>query len=429
MQLVGPLDKQWEERASARRIPRAGESRAPRARHTDVVPDARAWLTRHERVADAAITLLVLLLMLQPLFQARGCDCEQLPAWGWGLVLAETLPLIWRRRFPFAVAFATGLLAGVHGASSVPDAPLSFPALVALYALAAHGTRRKALLGAGIAVVAIAVALIVDRSQADSQDVTVNYLVFATAWLLGDSARSRRERSVELEQRMAQAELTRTAEAGQAVAQERTRLAREMHDVLAHSVALMVVQAEAGPVVVHRDPDRASQAFEAISATGKQALTELRGLLGVLRAEADQSQQLSPQPGLAQLDPLIQRCREAGLEVRVSVHGDVRPLSTSADLAAYRVVQEALTNVVKHAGPARAEVVVRYDAEAVEVTVCDDGLGANEPAGTSQKGHGLVGMRERLAALGGELSAGPAGQRGWTTSGRLPLPRQSEPTR
>ena len=377
---------------------------------------ARAWLHRHPRVADAGLALVVLAVTVQPLLDGMGCGCAPAPAWGYGLAVLMCLPLVWRRRWPFAAGLAAGLLAAVFGLTSLPEPVVAFAALVGIYSVAAHGSRRVALASAGIAAVAITLTLLLDRQSADAQDYTVNFLVFATAWLLGDGARSRRERAAELEARIDQAEQMRVVEAERALAEERTRIARELHDVVAHAVSLMVVQAEAGPVVVHRDPDRAVRAFDTISSTGKQALTELRQLLGLLRT--DPADRLAPQPTLAALPALVDGVRRAGLPVELAVEGPVRPLPAGVELAGFRIVQEALTNTLKHAGPVRARVLVRYDGDVVELEVRDDGAGGvAAPSG----GNGLVGMRERAGVLGGTVSAGPV-EGGWRVHARLPVP-------
>jgi signal transduction histidine kinase len=204
------------------------------------------------------------------------------------------------------------------------------------------------------------------------------------------------------------------------VAEERARLARELHDVVAHAVSMVVVQAEAG-AAAGGPPDRVEEAFDAIADTGRTALAELRRLLGVLRSPGEAGPR-EPQPGVAQLEPLVESVRRAGLPVEVRVEGADRPLPPGVDLSAYRIVQEALTNSVKHAGPARASVLLRYGERDLELEVVDDGRG---PRTGSAAGHGLAGMRERTALLGGELDAGPAPGGGFTVRARLPL----EPSR
>ncbi len=371
-------------------------------------PDVAPW------VLDVGLAVLVLSVSLQPLLRPGDCGCPPVPAWGHALVVAQCLPLVWRRRFPFAVALVVGLLTTAVGLSTLPEPAVSFAGLVAVYSAAAHAGRRLALVVAGTATVLIAVVLAVDRPAADLEDAAVIALTFTTAWLLGDGARSRRQAAAELAERADALERTREAEARRAVVEERNRIAREMHDVLAHSVSMMVVQAEAGPVVVERDPQRAVEAFDAISTTGRAALRELRRLLGVLRD--DEPGTLAPLPGLAQLPELVESVRAAGVDVSLIASGETLPDSPAADLAAYRIVQEALTNVVKHAGPARVVLRVDRGPAGVRIEVADDGLGAPVP-GT---GRGLLGMRERAAAVGGTVHAGPAARGGWVVSAELP---------
>jgi signal transduction histidine kinase len=220
-----------------------------------------------------------------------------------------------------------------------------------------------------------------------------------------------------LRERARQLERQREEKARTAVAEERGRIARELHDVVAHSVSVMVVQAQAGQRLL-ADPDLAGGAFRAIEASGREALVELRRLLGILRTGAEQPA-IGPQPGLGSLGVLLEQVREAGLPVELRVEGEQVQLPPGVDLAAYRIVQEALTNTLKHAGSARAEIIVRYGPSAVELEVLDDGRGA--PAATNGSGHGLIGMRERVALYGGRLEAEPRKAGGFAVRARLPL--------
>ena len=377
--------------------------------------DLSAWWRGHPTAVDAVLAAVLLGVTLQPLLRAEACGCEPTPLWGYALATASCLPLVWRRRFPVPVALVVGLLTAVLSATEFREPALPFAGLVALYTAAAHASRRLALAAAAVAALVIGITLAVDWPVADVEDVTIIYLTFATAWLLGHANRSRRERTAELEARAADLERTRTAESARAVVEERSRIAREMHDVLAHSVGLMVVQAEAGPVVVERDPARAVAAFDAISETGRETLRELRRLLGVLRE--DEASPLAPLPGLAEVPELVERVRRNGLEVALVMTGSDRPVPAPVGLSAYRIVQEALTNVVKHAGPARVTVRLEQGDGALRVEVVDDGLGS--PAGSA--GRGLLGMRERAGALGGTSTAGPGPDGGWVVRAELPL--------
>ena len=233
------------------------------------------------------------------------------------------------------------------------------------------------------------------------------------AYALGTGARARRDRIAMLEERA-----RRLAQAHDAaVARERERIAREMHDVLAHSVSLIVVQAEAGPVVVRSDPDKAEAAFDAIAATGRDALGQLRRTLGVLRSDGPARQ---PQPDLDDLPALVDQARRAGLEASLSERGDRRPVPAELALAAYRVVQESLTNTVRHAGARRVRVRLDWRQAALHVEVSDDGHG---PAPDGHPGHGLVGMRERVTACGGDLRTGVGdGGVGFRVAAALPFP-------
>ena len=300
--------------------------------------DLRPWVRRLEPLADPALAAAVLVLSLLPLLQARGCDCQPAPAWAFLLVVGECLPLAFRRRWPFAACLTTGAVSMIYGAANLADPPVFYATLVGLYSVAAHATRRQSYIAGAVAGLGLTGVVVWDRTNSNFEDFVVNGAVFATAWLLGDSARSRRERALALEARATQLERTRAAEAEAAVVAERNRIARELHDVVAHHVSLMVVQAEAGPVALQRDPRAAVESFDSISAVGKQALAEMRRLLGVLRSGDDAS--LAPQPGVAQLADLVAGVRSAGLDVTLDVTGSPRPVPAAVDLSAYRLVKQ-----------------------------------------------------------------------------------------
>jgi len=370
-------------------------------------------LLRLRGFSDLALAAVVLVVSLQPLFRTgKG----PIPGWGYVLVVAMCLPLVLRRRYPLAVALVCGGLTMVYGLSSLPDPPVPYAGLLSLYSVATHGSRDHANAAGIIAAFAITSALLVDPA-ADLEDATVQLLLFATAWLLGDSTRRRREAATALAERADQLERTRAAEAAAAVAAERSRIARELHDVVAHHLSMMVVQAEAGAVATHRDPGRTEAVFDAIGAAGKQALTEMRRLLGVLKQ--DGPAELAPQPGAGEIPSLVDGVRSTGLSVDFTVSGDPPELPLAVGLTAYRIVQEALTNSVRHSGASSVTVAVAYDDRVVQVTVSDDGAGGSTPARPG--GHGLVAMRERVALVGGTLDAGPAPQGGWTVRAVLPL--------
>jgi signal transduction histidine kinase len=290
--------------------------------------------------------------------------------------------------------------------------------------------------------VVVVVVMTLPRADADVVDAAFVSLSLAGAWVLGDRARVQRALAAELQERAVRLERERAEDARRAVASERARIARELHDVVAHHVSMMVVQAEAGPVAAERDPARAAGAFEAIAATGRQALVEMRRLLGVLRGDGDQAPSLAPQPGLAEVPSLVEQVGRAGLRVELVVEGAQEPLPAGVDLSAYRIVQEALTNAVKHAGPGRARVLVRYGEDALRLQVHNEAADppaarndleppsaaagpfrpADSPVGDRQvRRSGLVGMRERVHLFGGELHAGPGPDGGFTVDARLPI--------
>ncbi|HYM57836.1 MAG TPA: sensor histidine kinase [Solirubrobacteraceae bacterium] len=334
-----------------------------------------------------------------------------------GLLL--TLPLAARRRAPLAVAgifAATAALNAILGGGLFAGEPPPFASLVAgavtFYSLGAHTEDRPALVGAGLGVAGLWSAVIA-TGPADAQSFLFSAgLIVATPWLVGRSMRSRSLRVALLHREQLQRERV-------AVGEERARIARELHDVVAHSVGVMVVQAQGARRVLDRDPERAGEALRSIEETGRSALTEMRRSLGVLREEGSGAA-LEPQPGIGDLDGLVEDARGAGLEIELRVAGEPRALPPGIDLSAYRIVQEALTNTIKHAGATHARIAVRYGERELELEVSDDGTGAATANGSHQ-GHGLVGMRERVALYGGELWTGSGSDAGYSVRARIPL--------
>jgi signal transduction histidine kinase len=342
-------------------------------------------------------------------------------ALGYALVLLHTLPLAARRRFP-GVVLASCVASGLaFVALGLPPVVLGVAILVAVYSVAAYGERWVSLAGlAAAAVGSAAVQLTPGRFQMPTP--VTNTLILGAAWLLGHFVDVRRAYTDQLE-RTAELERARAEAARRAVAEERLRLARELHDVVAHSISVIAVQSGVGAHVAASQPEEAAKALAAIEATSRAALIELRRLLGVLRQEGEPQGSLAPVPGLADLDALLTEVAKAGLAVRLRVEGTPWQLPAGVDLSAYRIVQEALTNVVKHAGEARAQVTIGYGDQDVTVEVTDDGLGVTAPAGDGRVrvGHGLIGMRERVQVFGGELEAGPRPGGGFRVAARLPL--------
>jgi signal transduction histidine kinase len=343
-------------------------------------------------------------------------------ALGYGLVLLHTLPLVARRRFPgivLVLVVASGLAFAVL---DLPPAILGIAILVAVYSVAAYGSRWVPLAGlAGVEVALVAVQRTPGRTGAVT--LVINMGVVAAAWLLGHFAHNYRAYAGRLEERTAELERAREELARRAVTEERLRLARELHDVVAHAMSVIAVQSGVGAHIADTQPKEAAKALVAIEATSRAALEELRRLLGVLRQADEPQGELAPVPGLGDLDGLLAEAGKAGLAVRLQVHGTRPPLPAGVDLSAYRIVQEALTNVVKHAGPATAQVVVGYRDQEIRVEVTDDGRGAVTSVGDGRvgSGHGLIGMRERVAAFGGDLEVGPRPGGGFRVAARLPF--------
>ncbi|MFI6514999.1 sensor histidine kinase [Spirillospora sp. NPDC050679] len=309
------------------------------------------------------------------------------------LAAGNSLPLLWRRRYPFAVTLVCGV--GTT-ALAFGDALGDLPAaqLVATYTFAALCDPAERAIAVAGTVVGVSTSVLIPKDEV--LNLGVVGLAFAVAYTLGTAARARADRIAMLEERA-----RRLAEGqGAAAARERQRIAREMHDILAHAMSMVAIQAEAGPLVVRSDPDKAEEVFDAISVTAREALAQLRRALGVLREE-DAGRR--PPPGLAGVPELVDGVRRTGLEVSLEESGE--PVEVPQDLASavYRIVQEGLTNTVKHARARSVAVRLEWGERVLRVEVVDDGRGGAAADG----GHGLVGMRERVAAVGGELEAGP----------------------
>jgi signal transduction histidine kinase len=327
-------------------------------------------------------------------------------------MLAMAVPLAWSTRRPLAVVvavsgvFAAWILASVPSGSLMPLVMV----MVAVFGVAARTPLRTALAGGALGLAAT--WLIFATTDNDLANYAFTGVFIIGAWLGGRAVAGRQARADSLEARAVRLERERAT----AIADERARIARELHDVVAHSVSVMVIQAQAAQ---HADDARLTgEALRSIESTGQQALVEMRRLLGLLR-RADDELALAPQPSLRHLDHLAATVRQAGLPVELRVEGEPAPLPPGVDLSAYRIVQEALTNALKHAGPARALVLVRYRPGEIELEVSDDGAGAPAPANGG--GHGLAGMRERVDVYGGELESGRRPGGGYALRVRLPF--------
>ncbi|ARF63366.1 MULTISPECIES: sensor histidine kinase [Streptomyces] len=349
------------------------------------------------------------------------------------VALALSTVVALRRRVPEKMLLLAILVGLVQLVAGVRPGIGNFAMLVITYTVATIGERWASRLALVCSLSAAALSQL--RWEAEpggswAQTVFVTIIMtvpFVLAWVLGDSLRTRRAYFDQLEERAARLEREREAQSKVAVAAERARIARELHDVVAHNVSVMVVQADGAAYVMDAAPDQAKQALETISSTGRQALAEMRRLLGVLRTgDAPESGEYVPQPDVEQIEDLVEQVRQTGLEVDFKVEGTPRPLPSGVELTAYRVVQEALTNTRKHGGPdAGASVRLVYFDDGLGLLIEDDGRGAAhelyEDGGADGAGHGMIGMRERVGMVGGTLDAGPRPGGGFRISALLPL--------
>jgi signal transduction histidine kinase len=374
-----------------------------------------------DRIRARAIEALVLTFALSSVvevFLARHISHRPLFAL---IALGWTLPFALLRRFPLwaptVVAGSIALAAFVDG-DSINN--LTMPYMAALVASVSFGliSDRAQRVAGWTVVVAAATAVNYQTSSAFS-DLFVLILILTLAWFFGVLLGTRTEQARELRVRVEAAERERAFAAERATAEERARIARELHDVVAHSVSVMVVQASGVRRLLKDEQHRERDALMSVEQIGRQALTEMRRMLGVMRTgEEPTAVALTPQPGLQHLDRLIAQVEEAGLPVDLRIEGERPELSPGVDLSAYRIVQEGLTNALKHSKGAHAEVVIRYIDSSVQLEISDDGPGGANGDG---KGHGLVGMRERVALYGGTLEAGPREGGGFVLRARLPV--------
>ncbi len=364
-------------------------------------------------MVDTALALALAALTWGTMGLDEDCPCPARPL-AVALALAQTLPLAFRRLAPVPVLVLLGVVTGVHGASTVSDPTVFFGALVALYAAVSLSDRRTSVILGAVTAVAVGLSVLAS-GDTPFATVALNYVVFGTAWILGDSVRTHRAYAAELEDRAASAERRREEDANRAAAEERVRMARELHDVVAHHVSLIAVQSEAAQVLLPKDPGRAAEAVEAIATTARQALTELRRLLGALREDGDGPASVSPQPGDLAIGSLVDSVRDAGVPVSLTVRGNLRPLPDAVAVSAYRIVQEALTNVIKHADARSVELSLRLEGDVLSIDVVDDGRGGVR----SGSGSGLSGLRDRLEVLGGTLTV-TSGATGTRVQAELP---------
>jgi signal transduction histidine kinase len=380
----------------------------------------RLWRTARRH----AFEILVVLGALAGAVQAATATASDAPDLRPGLAAAATVlvlsPLLAYRRHPFAAGAGMWLLAAAvsfaDGRLVVFVSSIYLGGLAAAFLLGSLPDPARARLGLAAIVGGAAVVMLNDPAHAAS-DVVVIPAIFSIAWVAGSAQRHRTAQAEAAEERAAHAERERESAARVAVAEERVRVARELHDIVAHAVSVMVLQTGA---VRHRLRDESPEDVEAlqrVEQTGRTALVEMRRLVGAMR-RPDEAAELAPHPGLARLDALLEEVRRAGLAVDLQIEGEPFALPEGIDLSAYRIVQEGLTNALKHARAGQADVRIRYDRSELRIDVRDDGAGS---AGDNDVGHGLVGVRERVALYGGEMRAENADGGGFVLRTRLPL--------
>jgi signal transduction histidine kinase len=388
---------------------------------SDTVETVRALVEskRFQAAGDAALALLLATTSVAIVLAGDRTSWGHSLSVAIPLALLTSLPVAWRARAPLAAA-ALVLVGNALCAYAAAPHQAGFQPFVALTLVAytvgsRYEGRRWAPAALAVAAAPLFVVAVVHGQSAGNA--VPNYVWLLAAWAVGRTVRSWREKSVALEQANRDLAAQRELQAQAAVTVERGRIARELHDVVAHNVSMMVVQAGAAARVLDGDQPHVSAALEAIASTGRQTVDEMRTLLGVLR-DHDDPATLRPQPGLADLEHLVEGVRAAGLPVTLRIEGTPRTLPQTAELSAFRIVQEALTNSLKHAGPARADVVVRYAPDELRLEIRDTGTRRANGHGT---GHGLVGMRERVAMFGGELEAAAQADGGFAVCARLPV--------
>jgi signal transduction histidine kinase len=380
-------------------------------------PGSRSHRAFNARIFDVLVALFLLAISLSVLVSLVSDEGNRYLWLVIPLLVAHSGSLVWRRDAPMLVWGINLASGGAVLALGYPVVTLGVSVLVALYSVALLCERRRSLVAAGITVAAMLVTLANIDSGGDASTIAGNAVVLAVAWFLGDSQRERRAYVTKLEQRTAELERARHELARSAVAEERLRIARELHDVVAHNMGMIAVQAGAGAHVIDTRPEEAKRSLETILQASRSALGEIRGMLGLLRSSEDPAE-TDPSPGLAELSRLAEEVRQAGVEVELDVDEPLEQLPDAFQLTIFRIVQEALTNTVKHAGASRVRVSVRFAEDGARVDVVDDG-GGKTPIGSD--GHGIIGMRERVTMHGGRLDASRLPEGGFRVTAEIPM--------
>jgi signal transduction histidine kinase len=401
------------------RVVLAAEARGPCSEYFQTVKTALRLARRYW--FDALIVVGIGISVTGSIVGQGHRDGPGGPAWV-DVILAVLIPapLLFRRRYPFGAPLAVGLAVVIASFVDGPFPRYDFPAFLAgcaaIFLLAQRRDRRQAVSGLALAIGVEAIVVHNDPLGAWGELIFVS-LIFTVVWTIGFTFGRKFEEADQARERALRAEREREERARAAVAEERARIARELHDVVGHSVSVMTVQASGVRRLLRPDQEREREALLVVERTGREALAEMRRMVGVLR-RPEEAPALAPQPSLEHVGRLVDQAREAGLPVELRIEGEARELPAGVDLTAYRLVQEGLTNALKHARATRAEVLVDYRDGEIEVTVSDNGTGVGNGDGS---GHGLVGMRERVSVYGGELQAGPQPGGGYRLRATLPV--------
>ncbi|MEU7987170.1 sensor histidine kinase [Streptosporangium canum] len=388
----------------------------------------RAWLHGRPLISDTALAVALAAAAVPCAYvtSLSGFDAPagavRPNALGLALIVAGCLSTALRRRMPFTMLFLAGVTEMTLASLNRSGSLLWVAALVLVYTIAAHRGLALSLCALVLSLTCRAVFAVTAAGLGDRTAHLFVALLTMTLWIAGRGVRLRRAYLAELRDRAGRMERAREADTRAARAEERSRIARELHDVVAHHVSVMTVQASAARRVLATNPDGAREALSAIEEMGRTAMAEMRNIVGVLRTDAGPAER-NPQPGVLEIPTLVDQMREAGLRTQLWIEGRGVPLPPGVDLAVYRLVQEALTNSLRHAGPqARAWVTVRQEPGELAVQVEDDGHGSGTPGPAGDRtGHGLVGIRERVALYGGSLRIGPRPEGGFEVNARFPL--------
>jgi signal transduction histidine kinase len=378
-------------------------------------------------VGDTLLASLLLLVDLLLFVMDSNLPRSEMKAWFISVPvdIAMTAPLVFRRKYPHSVAYLAFAIGIAHSALHLGMGSLAAGA-ISLYTLVVYVGRRQAGCYLGAQLAGTAVQLALTWTPGNLVVAVIVALTFAFCWVLGEFVGARQAYHAEVEARLHLLETERDQAGRIAVAQERSRIARELHDVVAHAVSVIVVQADGASYAVRSNPDLAERAVQTISHTGREALAELRRLLQVLRNEDATGGPRVPQPDADSLAELAERVRLAGVPVRLDIEGTLAGLPAGVSLGLYRIMQESLTNTLKHAGHgARAQVLIKREPDLVEIEIVDDGAGKARALLPTQSalpgGNGVIGMRERAHVYGGSLDAGPAPGQGWRVHATLPV--------